>query len=388
MATDGRHLFASNSLHLALPSSVLIPDHRFLSWSGFVKDGQWKLAVQPPTKDKGGYIQLESRRWTFVTKQIEGTYPNWRNITDDVREFTGTIDIIDQAAEAILRIVPRLPGDDTPNHTVGLYTVSGRLYLRGFNKDQPQATEVEVPGAKISGDPATVYVNRQYLLKAIGFGLRQIGVQEPLKPLRFSDGGSRQMIVMPVRVDANASIASAKAPVSTPVSPVIPVVASTDAAPDQPVTINPTHNQPDGKEPVTHAEHSHQSPRQRPNAVRRHERQHPGGAEKLASNRRLTKSRVSREACAGSSSSSMAWPRSCASCSASAASTSARCAACATRSRASRLSVCSHSHHPTPEHGERAGCLHIARCPALRRVHPPPTRRNTKQPTNRKNTKP
>ena len=52
VATDGRHLFASNSLHLALPSSVLIPDHRFLSWSGFVKDGQWKLAVQHPRRTR------------------------------------------------------------------------------------------------------------------------------------------------------------------------------------------------------------------------------------------------------------------------------------------------------------------------------------------------
>ena len=237
VATDGRHLFSSNSLHLALPSSVLIPDHRFLSWSGFVKDGQWKLAVQVPTKDKGGHIQLESRRWTFTTKQIEGTYPNWRNITDDVREFTGTIEISDQGAEAIQRIVPRLPGDDTPNHTVGLYTVSGRLYLRGFNKDQERATEVEVPGVTISGDPATVYLNRQYLLKAIGLGLRQIGVQEPLRPLRFSDGGSRQMIVMPVRVDANVPAPKATAPAPAPVPPTTPV-ASIDAAPDQPETIN------------------------------------------------------------------------------------------------------------------------------------------------------
>ncbi len=101
VATDGRHLFASNSLHLPLPSSVLVPDHRFLSWSGFVKDGQWKLAVQEPKKDKGGYLRLESRRWTFVTKQIEGTYPNWRTITDDVRSFTGTIEVSEQAAEAI-----------------------------------------------------------------------------------------------------------------------------------------------------------------------------------------------------------------------------------------------------------------------------------------------
>ncbi len=75
VATDGRHLFSSNSLHLALPSSVLIPDHRFLSWSGFVKDGQWKLAVQPPTKDKGGYSKLESRRWTFYHQADRGHVP-------------------------------------------------------------------------------------------------------------------------------------------------------------------------------------------------------------------------------------------------------------------------------------------------------------------------
>ncbi len=236
VATDGRHLFASNSLHLALPSSVLIPDHRFLSWGGFVKDGQWKLAVQPPTKDKGGYLRLESRRWTFTTRQIEGTYPNWRTITGDVQAFSGQIEVSDEAAEAIGRIVPRLPGDEDPNHTVGLYTISGRLYLRGSNKGHERATEVEVPGVSISGDPATVYVNRQYLLKALSFGLRTIGVQEPLQPLRFSDGASRQMIVMPVRVDAIA-------PVSTPVRPVTPAAASPDAAPDQPATLNPNPNQ-------------------------------------------------------------------------------------------------------------------------------------------------
>ncbi len=68
-----------------------------------------------------------------------------------------------------------------------------------------------------------------------GFGLRQIGVQEPLRPLRFSDGGSRQMIVMPVRVDA--------APATAPVRPVAPAAASIHAAPDQPITTNPTPNQ-------------------------------------------------------------------------------------------------------------------------------------------------
>ncbi len=160
--------------------------------------------------------------------------------------------------------MPRLPGDDTPNHTVGLYTVSGRLYLRGANKDQERATEVEVPGATVSGDPATVYLNRQYLLKAIGFGLRTIGVQEPLKPLRFSDGGSRQMIVMPVRVDANPPSRMSSTPVAVPVPPITPAAASINAALDQPETTNPNpqpheRNQPpmdnttngNGHQPIT-----------------------------------------------------------------------------------------------------------------------------------------
>ena len=240
VATDGRHLFASNSLHLALPSSVLIPDHRFLSWSGFVKDGQWKIAVQQPTKDKGGYLRLESRRWTFVTKQIEGTYPNWRTITEDVRSFTGTIQISEQAAESIVRILAWLPGEDTPNHTVGFYCVSGRFYLRGSSKeagDRPM--EVSVPGVTIQGDPATVYLNRQYLRKALGFGLRTVQVQEPLKPLRFSDGGSRQMIVMPVRVDTNPPAPINRNPALAPASSIAPATASIDAQPDQPSTINP-----------------------------------------------------------------------------------------------------------------------------------------------------
>ena len=81
-----------------------------------------------------------------------------------------------------------------------------------------------MPGVTVSGDPATVYLNRQYLLKAIGFrACVQIGVQEPLKPLRFSDGGSRQMIVMPVRVDANVARAESNStPAPVPVSPYHP----------------------------------------------------------------------------------------------------------------------------------------------------------------------
>ena len=134
--------------------------------------------------------------------------------------------ISEAAAEAIQSIVPRLPGDEQPNHTVGLQVQEGRLYLRGWNKGQEQSTEIEVPDVTVEGAPATVYLNRKYLLKAIGFGLRHIDVQENLKPLRFSDG-SRQMIVMPVRVDGFTNAPAGihrPAPTSTVVHPEPPTI--------------------------------------------------------------------------------------------------------------------------------------------------------------------
>ena len=131
VATDGRHLFASNSLHLALPSSVLVPDHRFLSWSGFVKDGQWKLTVQAHTKDKGGYLQLRAAVGRSSPSRSRAPTPTGATSPTMSASLLAPSKSAIRRQKPSRRIVPRLPGDDTPNHTVGLYTVSGRLYLRG-----------------------------------------------------------------------------------------------------------------------------------------------------------------------------------------------------------------------------------------------------------------
>ena len=242
VATNGRHLYASNSVHLPLKSSIIVPAHRFLSWGGFGKDGQWQLSSKEQKKDTAGYLKLESRRWTFITKLIEGNYPNWRQITvQDDQKRSGSLEFSDAAIGAVQRIVPRLPGDDTTNHTIGLFSTRQHLYVRGWNKDDADTTEIEVADVKISGDPATVYLNREYLLKALDFGLRHVQVQEPLQPLRFSDGGSRQMIVMPVRVDAHPS--TRKIDVVADPSAAVPIPVASGDAPGQPTTNQHGRNQ-------------------------------------------------------------------------------------------------------------------------------------------------
>ena len=54
------------------------------------------------------------------------------------------------------------------------------------------------------------FLNRQLLLKALRFGLTHLDLIDEKSPLRFSAGG-RQMIVMPIRSDAN--------PVAKPTTP-------------------------------------------------------------------------------------------------------------------------------------------------------------------------
>ena len=50
----------------------------------------------------------------------------------------------------------------------------------------------------MKGKAVTIYLNRQFLTKALKFGMNSIQVIDALSPLRLSSGG-KQMIVMPVR---------------------------------------------------------------------------------------------------------------------------------------------------------------------------------------------
>ena len=64
VATDGRHLYSANSFALPLKKSLIIPNHKFLMWKEFNTDGEWQL------KTDAQMIQISSRRWRVITKQI------------------------------------------------------------------------------------------------------------------------------------------------------------------------------------------------------------------------------------------------------------------------------------------------------------------------------
>lgn len=217
VATDGSHLFASNSFSLPLKDSLTIPDHKFLGWKGFNSDGEWQLRVNPEAKkDAKSPVQITSRRWRFITPQHEGNYPNYRQVIPTV--FNTTVRLPDNVLDTAVEILERIPCDlKNPNKPVSFKIDGHKLIVRGRNKDDAQWTDVEVPGAKINGNPVTICFNRDFALKALKFGLSQIEIIDEMSPLRFSNGG-KQLIVMPVRVkDAPAPVSAAQPePVPTP----------------------------------------------------------------------------------------------------------------------------------------------------------------------------
>ena len=89
VASNGRCLFSANSFGFDLKKSVIIPDSKFLEWPELMGEEPASLSVEPgdepqPAKDgkpaqegTAGWVKLESGRWTFITKEIYGEFPNW-----------------------------------------------------------------------------------------------------------------------------------------------------------------------------------------------------------------------------------------------------------------------------------------------------------------------
>jgi DNA polymerase III sliding clamp (beta) subunit (PCNA family) len=202
VATDGRHLYSSNSFHLPVQSSLIIKTHRFLEWAEFSKDGEWRLKVREAVPEKEqALVQLSTRRWRFISKQIEGHYPNWRMVIPKDAAKT-VIEIDPESCESIVQTIQRIPDYDRENHKIGIAVEQGVLLLLGkASAEDDQFISVPIPNAKITGRDIRLHINREFLTKALRFGLNTIGIEDALAPLKLTNGG-RQMIIMPVRTGA------------------------------------------------------------------------------------------------------------------------------------------------------------------------------------------
>lgn len=254
VGTDGRHLFSSNSFNLPLKESLIIPSHKFVEWKEFNNDGEWQLkTASAEKKDEHSYLQISSRRWRFITRQIEGAYPNWRQVVPSPNSGNITLTFDPQTLGALSTTIERMPCHDAVNLTIGLEWKNGKLHLLG--KDARDSEWMRVPvEVKGVGKDISIYFNRHLLTKAFSFGLNTVELIDPMSPLRFVNGG-RQMIVMPLRPDVG----------NPPAQPAKKDETAKEEAPQPAAT--PQAAQPTGGNttmPENNGNGSHQEPTEKP----------------------------------------------------------------------------------------------------------------------------
>lgn len=235
VGTDGRHLYSANSFVLPLKHSVIIPSHKFLLWKEFGADGEWQIKADRKS------VQLNSRRWQFVSKQIDGSYPNWRQVVPDAKSDRTIITIDPSAIDSLIQTIGRMPcHDEDRYHTIGLECHTGQLRLLGKSHAEEPWTRVVVPAAKGQGPDIQILCDRRYLLKALGFGLNTIGLASDISPMRFSNAG-RQMIVMPLRPTGETTPPASAPPPAAEATTTTTASSATEPTQPQPHPTMQTH---------------------------------------------------------------------------------------------------------------------------------------------------
>jgi DNA polymerase III sliding clamp (beta) subunit (PCNA family) len=232
IGTDGRHLYSANTFRFELPKSVIVPARKFLAWPGFSADGDWRVALLPDQNQQSLWVQLQSDHWTFITKPIDGIYPNWRQVVPAENRKVTRVTLNDEAIQLMLDALPRLPGGDDNYQPVTLSTVGGQFRLSAKAKDDTQPSEIPIASAELSGADAQIRLDRNFVIKALRFGFATFEWTDELSPILFT-GPGRKMVVMPLSPETAASPKS-KSQSTEASGPAIPSA-------DQPQS-NPTEN--------------------------------------------------------------------------------------------------------------------------------------------------
>jgi DNA polymerase III sliding clamp (beta) subunit (PCNA family) len=110
VGTNGQILFSANSFCFDLKKSVTIPDSKFLSTTDFLEQEGCLLSVNT-VKGNSAYIKLESPRWTYISKQIEAIFPDWKGVVPLTSRRVNKVILNEPAIKQMLAVTSRLPGD-------------------------------------------------------------------------------------------------------------------------------------------------------------------------------------------------------------------------------------------------------------------------------------
>lgn len=190
VATDGRQLYARNSLDLPLPDEGLVfplsgvPAAIGKTAGDTLLFTTWKHGTSPVAR-------LASGPWMWTTRLIPGKYPNWRQVIPKPDGYKAHLRISDEDAARLRTVLPRLPGFRDKHSPVCLTIREEGAFLNPpphlpqVRVELGRSRVIRVPEGEDIGD---VQFDANYLLGALRRGFRDLHVCDDVTPVVMRDG--------------------------------------------------------------------------------------------------------------------------------------------------------------------------------------------------------
>jgi len=220
-ATDGRQVVMQTGYQFGFTDEVLIQASGIL--------GSNEVAGETPVQvgRSNDWVTFVFGPWSLSLRvQKEGRFPNLDTALPKQEAVRSRLILADNDAEFLLRSLPSLPGADEANAPVTLDMRNG-VCVRGRSDTSQRTTELVLSHSRFAGDPVAINSNRDYLIRAIQLGYREIGIANPELPVTCDNESGRyawatltpEGVIKPtdsaIRIES-ASITSVEAPKSKP----------------------------------------------------------------------------------------------------------------------------------------------------------------------------
>jgi DNA polymerase III sliding clamp (beta) subunit (PCNA family) len=254
VATDGRQLYRRNSLDLPLSKGAIFPRSGV---PGILPDTQAALSIW--TENNRDFAQISVGRWRWITKLIDGTFPNYAQVIPRLDSYGAIVRLAEADVARLRAVVPKLPGFKDPHSIVVLSIAPGKGASLRTAPKQPKV-QVALDRSEVTcAALVEVGLNAKYLLGSLDTGMRELHVRDAVSPLLLV-GESRLQMWMPYGLGPNPAAAATNPPsaeaasaaaqssdpsshASTQVVSVEPAPTASDSAPEQTTPLSSTHTE-------------------------------------------------------------------------------------------------------------------------------------------------
>lgn len=182
VATDGQQALVQSGFAFPWTDDLLVPASDVFGSRELPSDQPIEIGK---TED---WVTFKSGPWTISLKlEKDARFPDVSRHVGDPAAAASHLRIADGDREFLTDALPRLPCDDNVNCPITL-DLNGQVLIRGKAADQSRATELILSNSRLEGDALTVNSNREYLLRALRLGFRDVHFYGREQPVLCDDG--------------------------------------------------------------------------------------------------------------------------------------------------------------------------------------------------------